>query len=149
MKCLFENEVKAGTMCCDYGGECHEQGVEQCPTVIFNMCQSLGKDQEPVPETLDYCRKHYVPPVKKYISCECFGNSDGMSGGCWWCMEMTPYQWHMCQDEAHLRGLLNHLSKAQVKTKAEAIEFIEDYKKRCPMCNERMALPDEHNWENE
>lgn len=52
-----------------------------------------------VPETLDWCKKHYVPLIKQYISCNEFGYCDGMNGSCHWCREMTPYQWEMCRDE--------------------------------------------------
>ena len=81
---------------------------------------------ENVPETLEYCRYHYVPPVKKYITCEYFGNIDGMSGGCWWCKEMTPYQWYMCSDESHVRNCM----KRNNITREEAIELVETYKNK-------------------
>ena len=48
-----------------------------------------------VPEKLEWCRKHYVPPIEKHISCKDFGNCDSMDGSCHWCREMTPYQWYM------------------------------------------------------
>ncbi len=140
MKCLFEKEIADGTMCCDFGGQRHEPGVEQCPTTIFNWCQACGQNNEPVPETLTWCRQHYVPPVQKYIICDEFGHSDGMNGGCWWCMEMTPYQWHMCQDESWIRGLLSPIARRGKYSRAEAITFIEQYKQRTPMGNERRAL---------
>ena len=79
---------------------------------------------ENVPETLEYCRYHYVPLVKKYITCEYFGNIDGMSGGCWWCKEMTPYQWYMCSDESLVRSY----SKHDKITREEEIEKVERYK---------------------
>ena len=69
-----------------------------------------------VPETLTWCRHHYVPPVERFISCKEFGNIDGMDGGCWWCMEMTPYQWHMCSDETHVRGLLSPVARFDPST---------------------------------
>lgn len=128
MECLFKKEVKSGIMCCDYGGLSHGEGIEQCPTCIFNLCQSLSKGQEPIPETLAWCREHYVPPVKKFITCQDFGKIDGMSGACWWCMEMTPYQWHMCSDESLVRGLLSQTACKRIKSRAEAIEFINDHK---------------------
>lgn len=28
MECLFKEEIKNGTMCCDYGGLTHEDGIE-------------------------------------------------------------------------------------------------------------------------
>lgn len=129
-----------GTMCCDFGGQRHEPGVEQCPTTIFNWCQACGQNDEPVPETLTWCRQHYVPPVQKYITCDEFGHSDGTNGGCWWCMEMTPYQWHMCQDESWVRSLLSPIACRKKSSRAEAITFIEQYKQRTPMGNERRAL---------
>lgn len=140
MKCLFEKEVADGSMCCDFGGQSHEPDVEQCPTAIFNLCQACSGDMEFVPETLTWCRKHYVPPVQGYITCKDFGQSDSMCGGCWWCMEMTPYQWHMCKDESWVRGLLSPIACKRVKSRAEAIEFIEQYKRAHPIGNERRAL---------
>jgi hypothetical protein len=50
-------------------------------------------------ETIDQCKKEYLPPVEKYISCSEFGHMDGMCGSCHWCLEMTPYQWYMCSDK--------------------------------------------------
>ena len=90
-------------------------------------------DTTKVLESLDMCRSHYVPPVKKYISREYFGNCDGMDGGCWWCMEMTPYQWHMCSDEKWIRGLLGPFGRIPTKTRQEAERFIEEYKQRHPL----------------
>lgn len=96
-----------------------------------------------IPETLTQCRCHYIPPLEEYIHCPDFGNSDGTNGGCWWCMEMTPYQWHMCQDETWVRGLLQSTSRTPCKDRAEAIQFIDEYKQRNPMGNERKALVSE------
>ena len=93
-----------------------------------------------VPETLTHCRHHYNPPIKEHIYCPDFGKSDGTNGGCWWCMEMTPYQWHMCKDETWVRGLLSSTARIPCKTREEACKFIEDYKQRSPMGNERRAL---------
>ena len=45
MKCPFESELQAGTMVCDYMGCKPPVGVKQCPTNIFNRCQS---DEETV-----------------------------------------------------------------------------------------------------
>lgn len=56
-----------------------------------------------IPETLEWCRKHYVPPIEKHISCKYFGNCDGMNGSYHWCLEMTPYQWEMCSDETRVK----------------------------------------------
>lgn len=97
-------------------------------------------NNEFVPETLTWCRQHYVPPVKEHIHCPDFGKSDGMSGGCWWCMEMTPYQWHMCKDEFWVRGLMSPLARIKCKDRFEAAKFIEEYKQKHPMGNERRAL---------
>lgn len=140
MKCLFEKEITEGSLCCDFGGQKHEVGVRQCPTTIFNLCQSCDEHQDPVPETLTWCRSHYVPPVGQYITCKDFGSSDGMNGGCWWCMEMTPYQWHMCQDETWVKALLSPISRVKINSRADAIDFIESYKLRTPLGNERSAL---------
>ena len=97
-------------------------------------------DNNFVPETLTWCRQHYVPPVKEHIHCPSFGKSDGTDGGCWWCMEMTPYQWHMCQDETWVRNLLSPVARIKHKDRADAITFIEDYKQKHPLGNERRAL---------
>ena len=88
-----------------------------------------------VPETLDWCRKHYTPPVEEHIHCPDFGKSDGTNGGCWWCMEMTPYQWYMCSDETWVRGLLSPTARVKYKTREEAAAFIEDSKQKNPMKN--------------
>lgn len=82
-----------------------------------------------VPETLDWCASHYVPPIKEFITCERFGNSDGMDGTCHWCREMTPYQWEMCGDETHIKGLLSPTARIPAKDRDDAIKFIEEYKK--------------------
>ena len=42
-----------------------------------------------IPETLEWCKHHYVPPMDMYITCCDFGNNDGMNGSCHWCLEMT------------------------------------------------------------
>lgn len=49
MKCPFKEQLKSGSMVCDYGGMRHEPGVVQCPTPIFNKCQS-GDEDEILPE---------------------------------------------------------------------------------------------------
>ena len=96
-----------------------------------------------IPETLTQCRCHYNPPVKEHIHCPDFGKSDGTNGSCWWCMEMTPYQWHMCSDETWLRGLLSPTARVQYQNREEAAKFIEDYKQKNPMGNERRSLVSE------
>jgi hypothetical protein len=58
-------------------------------------------------------------------------------------MEMTPYQWHMCQDETWVRGLLRPTARVQYKDRHEAIQFIEEYKQKHPMGNERAAIQSE------
>lgn len=93
-----------------------------------------------VPETLTWCRQHYVPKVDRYITCKEFGHSDGMDGSCWWCMEMTPYQWHMCCDETWMKSLMRSFGKTQGMQREEAEKFIEQYKQRNPMGNERKTL---------
>lgn len=52
-----------------------------------------------IPETLEQCKQHYIPPVKQY------GHLDGMNGACHWCKEMCPYQFEMCWDESWLKNL--------------------------------------------
>lgn len=84
--------------------------------------------KEFVPETLSWCKQHYVPKVDRYITCETFGNIDGMNGTCWWCMEMTPYQWHMCKDETFIKRLMNNPKKELNKSREEAEVFVEQYK---------------------
>ena len=96
-----------------------------------------------IPDTLEQCRCHYVPPIQQYITCRGFGNCDGMDGGCWYCMELTPYQWHMCSDEKWIRGLLSPFARISVKTREEAVDFIEKYKQRNPLGNERRSLHDD------
>ncbi len=98
-------------------------------------------DREFVPETLTWCRQHYVPPVKEHIHCPDFGKSDGMNGSCWWCMEMTPYQWHMCQDESWVRGLLSPVARIKHEDRADAIKFIEEHKQKCHRENEQRNIP--------
>lgn len=93
-----------------------------------------------VPETLIWCRQHYVPKADRYITCEDFGHTDGMKGSCWWCMEMTPYQWHMCSDESWLKSIMSPYAKNRMESREEAEEFIEQYKQKHPMGNERKGL---------
>lgn len=93
-----------------------------------------------VPETLSWCRQHYVPKVDRYITCKEFGHIDGMDGSCLWCMEMTPYQWHMCSDESWLKSIMSPYAKNRMESREEAEEFIEQYKQKHPMGNERKGL---------
>lgn len=97
-------------------------------------------DKDFIPETLTWCRQHYVPPVKEHIHCPDFGKTDGTNGSCWWCMEMTPYQWHMCQDESWVKGLLSPCARVQHSNREDAIAFIEKHKQAYPQGNERRAL---------
>ena len=62
--------------------------------------EELMIDYNFIPETLEWCTTHYTPPIKSYIHCPSFGNTDGTNGSCWHCMEMTPYQHIMCCDES-------------------------------------------------
>jgi hypothetical protein len=39
MKCPYEEELKTGKMVCDAGYD-KSQNAKQCPTAIFNWCQS-------------------------------------------------------------------------------------------------------------
>ena len=89
--------------------------------------KSKVAENDYVPETLDWCDRHYTPPVKKYITCEHFGKSDGMSGGCQWCKEMTPYQWRMCEDESMVRSYMSPMFGG--KTREEAKKTVEESKK--------------------
>lgn len=92
------------------------------------------------PETLTECREHYVEPNSEYINCAEFGHKDSTNGGCWWCMEMLPYQWHMCSDESWVRSLTSPCSKLGEKSRDAAIQFIESYKQKHPLGNERSIL---------
>lgn len=96
-----------------------------------------------VPENLDWCRHHYVTAVEEHIHCPHFGKSDGTDGACWWCMEMTPYQWHMCKDETWVNTLMSPAARIRCKTRLDAITFIEEHKQKYPMGNERTALKSE------
>ena len=110
---------------------------------VFPLPYEEPVEKPVVPETLTQCRCHYNPPVKEHIHCPDFGKSDGTNGGCWWCMEMTPYQWHMCSDETWLQGLLSSTAKVPYQSREEAARFIEDYKQKNPMGNERRSLVSE------
>lgn len=77
-----------------------------------------------VPETLEQCKQHYIPPIEQYICCFEFGHSDGMNGSCHWCKEMCPYQFEMCRDESWLRRLIKS------RPKEDAVKFIEEYKQK-------------------
>lgn len=79
-------------------------------------------------DTLDDCARHYVEPDKQFINCKEFGHSDGMNGGCWYCMEFTPYQFYMCRDAKYLESLMSHNGM----TKEEAMQFIEQRMQKYP-----------------
>lgn len=83
-----------------------------------------------IPETLDWCKRHYVPPIKEHIHCPDFGNVDWMNGSCHWCHEMCAYQCQMCMDESWIRGLISDAARIKSPTREAAIEFIEDYKQK-------------------
>lgn len=85
-------------------------------------------DLDIVPETLEWCKLHYVPLIPQYIDCGRFGHSDGTDGSCHWCREMTPYQFEMCSDETHIRGLLSPTAQIPAKDRDDAIRFIEERK---------------------
>ena len=42
MECQFKEQLSNGSTVCDFGGVHHEPGATQCPTEIFNKCQSDG-----------------------------------------------------------------------------------------------------------
>lgn len=107
---------------------------------VFEKMEIFNMEKTFVPETLSWCRKHYVPKVEKHITCKEFGHSDGMDGACWWCMEMTPYQWHMCCDETWVKSLMRSFGNTQGMERDEAEEFIEGYKQEHPMDNERKVI---------
>ena len=82
-----------------------------------------------VPETIEQCKSHYLPPNHDYINCLNFGYADGMNGSCHWCREMTPYQWHMCLDAEWLRMLLKPLNGVKhFNSKEDASLYIEQHK---------------------
>lgn len=84
-------------------------------------------DKEAFPyETLAQTRSHYCKPIKEYIVCDQFGNSDGMNGGCHWCKEMMPIQFEMCSDASWLYGLTHRKNNSM--TEEQAIQFINNYK---------------------
>ena len=87
---------------------------------------SCPVSQNYVPESLEFCKTHYVPPIARYISCECFGNNDGTDGGCHWCLEMTPYQWNMCADAQSVRCAMQNCKLSY----EDAIKSVEANKNR-------------------
>ena len=89
-------------------------------------------DYNAIPETLDWCARHYTPPIKHYINCPDFGKCDGTNGSCWHCMEVTPYQHEMCADETWVTGLLSPYACKHCETREEAAEFIENHKQKFP-----------------
>ena len=111
---------------CDTCG--HHLDLSKAPQEYIGVGSSVES-----PETLAYCRSHYCPPVQTYINCPAFGRPDGMDGSCWWCMEMTPYQWHMCADEFWVRNLLSPCARNRKDTRADAVKFIEQRKHESPI----------------
>ena len=81
-----------------------------------------------IPETLEDCKTHYLPPNPDYIHCLNFGNIDGMNGTCHWCREMTPYMWWMCSDASWLSRLLLSPAKTCFASKEDAIAHIDFWK---------------------
>lgn len=77
-----------------------------------------------IPETLEWCKRYYVPPMDTYITCCNFGNNDGTDGSCHWCLEMTPYQFEMCWDATSVNDYMSMYGWSKEK----AISFIEDCK---------------------
>jgi len=95
---------------------------------MLKFNNEVKEPREYVPESLEECQEHYVPPVSAHIYCPHFGHCDGTDGGCHWCREMTPYQWWMCSDETWLRSLMGPLARVKCETKEEAANFIESRK---------------------
>ena len=87
---------------------------------------SYPVSQNYIPESLEFCRTHYIPPIARYISCECFGRNDGTNGGCHWCLEMTPYQWYMYSDEQDVQHAMRNYDFSY----EDAIRFVEIKKNR-------------------
>lgn len=52
---------------------------------------------------------------------------------------MTPYQWHMCEDEGWVRGLLGPLARVKYNSREEAIAFIEEYKQSHALAYDKQA----------
>ena len=95
---------------------------------MLKFNKEVKEPREYVPESLEECQEHYVPPVSTHIYCPNFGRCDGTDGGCHWCREMTPYQWWMCSDETWLRSLMGPLARVKCETREAAVEFIEGRK---------------------
>lgn len=63
-------------------------------------------DSSFVPDSLEWCNYNFVPKIKNYITCPTFGNINIEDSRCRWCLEMLPYQWHMCCDEKNKSSLV-------------------------------------------
>lgn len=84
-----------------------------------------ASDQSAQWKTLTQCDNNYCKTILKYISCERFGELDGMDGSCHWCCEMTPYQWHMCHDFSWVSSLMKYPPFGKGYTKQQAIDHIQ------------------------
>jgi hypothetical protein len=51
MKCPYEQELKTGKIVCDTGYS-HTTNIKQCPTGIFNQCQSYTYNRDIIVKTL-------------------------------------------------------------------------------------------------
>lgn len=88
-----------------------------------NELRCLHIENDIIPESLDWCKYNYTPPVIDFINCKDFGHCDGMNGNCIWCSEMTPYLWEMCSDETQVKSYM-----AQGASRECAIDSVKKYK---------------------
>lgn len=49
-------------------------GIQEVPEIRYPVIKDY------IPETLEWCKQHYTPPMDRYITCRDFGNNDGMDG---------------------------------------------------------------------
>jgi hypothetical protein len=77
----------------------------------------------------DYKIKYNLPDYS-HIECMVFGSCDGTDGSCHYCQEETPYQFEMCSDYCWKRNLISSLSKIPNCSEEEAINFINNYKRK-------------------
>jgi len=84
--------------------------------------------------TCDTCfhsyKTKYNSPDYDLISCEEFGQLDGMNGSCHYCLEDTPYEFEMCSDESWKRSLMRASSRMPNCSECHAIQFIDNYKSK-------------------